>query len=89
MKTIKHINEGAVRAREDYRCPHCGRFISHDTNGFFDRENRDDETSAVLVFCSEEHANRYHDRKCVACGATVRSEAVLNSEHPLCNRCLS
>ena len=63
MSTKRHINEDAERARETYRCAQCGRFIAHDIDGYFDREDRADESSSVIVFCNEAHADRYHARK--------------------------
>lgn len=44
------------------RCPYCGRFIEHDADEFYDRYNREDESSYVACFCSEDHADEYHAR---------------------------
>lgn len=57
MNTARKISEDAQRERETYRCAYCGKFIARDTDGFFDREDRDDESSPVLVFCNESHAD--------------------------------
>ena len=62
MKTKRTFSEETERDRETYRCSHCGKFIAHETDGFFDRENREDESSSVLVFCNESHADRYHSK---------------------------
>jgi hypothetical protein len=45
------------------RCPYCARFVPADADGYYDRENREDECSPVLIFCSEEHAEKFHARK--------------------------
>lgn len=59
MKT-RSLSDQTLRDRENYRCAHCGKFIAHDTDGFFDREDRESDSSPVLVFCDERHADAYH-----------------------------
>ena len=59
----RKISDETERNRENYRCAHCGRFGKYDSEGFYDREDRDDESSSVIVFCNERHADAYHHRK--------------------------
>ena len=70
----RKISEETERNRESYRCAFCGRFGKNQSDGFYDREDRADEGSSVLVFCNEAHAEAYHARK-IACaqGPTGKS----------------
>jgi hypothetical protein len=62
MHTKRKVSDDAKRTRETYRCAFCGKFIRYETDGFFDREDRMDESSSVLVFCNEAHADANHRR---------------------------
>lgn len=48
------------------RCPWCGKWQAVDADGWHDMEDREDSLSLVVVFCSEDHANRFHNRKAAA-----------------------
>lgn len=58
--TKRKISEETARDRETYRCAQCGKFIEHETDGFFDREDRANDCSTVLLFCNEAHADKFH-----------------------------
>jgi hypothetical protein len=45
------------------RCTNCGRFVEFDADGFYDREERECESSLVACFCSESCADRNHERR--------------------------
>ena len=60
---MRKLSVETVQEREVYRCAACGRFTPRDTEPYYDRENREDESSVVLPFCSEAHAERYHVRR--------------------------
>jgi len=49
--------------KSDYidQCYYCGRFVSKE-NGFYDRESPDDDMSYIVLFCNEEHADKYTER---------------------------
>ena len=61
------------------KCPQCGKFVSPE-NGFYDRENREDECSLVLAFCDEGCANSFHG------GAPVWEASPYNIEHGIPGR---
>ena len=67
----------ATTTRHDLRCPNCARFVPAHADGFYDRLDRDDETSWVEAFCDEHCANEYHSRhrrpecRCSDCAASV------------------
>jgi len=45
------------------RCPNCGRFVEDEADGFYDREDWDDDASLVSVFCDEPCADRFHEKR--------------------------
>jgi hypothetical protein len=44
------------------KCPNCGRFVSLE-DGFYDREDREDECARMLAFCDEQCADKWHPRR--------------------------
>ena len=35
------------------RCPTCGRYMEQDADGFYDREEPENDSSLVLQYCDE------------------------------------
>lgn len=50
--------------KHDKRCPHCGRFVDFDGDGFYDcaEKNQDPEECWIAQFCNETCADMYHGR---------------------------
>jgi len=45
------------------RCPNCGRFVEYDADGFYDRLQRESDSSLIAQFCSEFCADRFHEKR--------------------------
>ena len=61
------VDGGLVTINESLtdKCPVCGKFVSTEcnSNGFYDKEDRNNEESECLCFCDEKCANKYHKIK--------------------------
>ena len=58
--------------RHNDRCPQCKRYVPRDPGAgtpihpysWYDRLDREDDMSEIVVFCGERHADQFHrDRK--------------------------
>lgn len=67
------MTTGEKTHKHNLRCPFCGRFVGDDPDGYYDREDRDDEMGEVVCFCSQDHADKFHANKnALMALATVR-----------------